>query len=163
MLCLFPDTAQSSGRNNRRVWNSRPLCSGHTRWVHHAVISFIFTHVNKNSCGEYNLHLSSPAAVATPSPSNIGYRPGDMALLGLIMAALLVLCLIVIGFLISRLWKGNGSMDKICEVSQNSLKMLPSNQTFEHHKCVSRNVLNCFSLCVPVLKKYFDPYNLYCK
>ncbi|XP_019112627.2 cadherin-related family member 5 [Larimichthys crocea] len=54
-------------------------------------------------------------AVATPSPSNIGYRPGDMALLGLIMAALLVLCLIVIGFLISRLWKGNGSMDKICE------------------------------------------------
>lgn len=57
MLCLFPDTAQSSGRNNRRVWNSRPLCSGHTRWVHHAVISFIFTHVNKNSCGEYNLDL----------------------------------------------------------------------------------------------------------
>ncbi|XP_056230992.1 cadherin-related family member 5 [Seriola aureovittata] len=54
-------------------------------------------------------------AVATPSPSNIGYRPGDMALLGLIMAAVLVLCLIVIGFLISRLWKGNNSMDKICE------------------------------------------------
>ncbi|XP_029354385.1 cadherin-related family member 5 [Echeneis naucrates] len=54
-------------------------------------------------------------AVATPSPSNIGYRPGDMALLGLIMAAVLVLCLIVIGFLISRLRKGNGSMDKICE------------------------------------------------
>ncbi|XP_069384198.1 cadherin-related family member 5 [Paralichthys olivaceus] len=54
-------------------------------------------------------------AVATPSPSNIGYRPGDMALLGLVMAALLVLCLIVIGFLISRLWKGNGSMNKICE------------------------------------------------
>uniref|UniRef100_A0A3Q1F160 Cadherin-related family member 5-like n=1 Tax=Acanthochromis polyacanthus TaxID=80966 RepID=A0A3Q1F160_9TELE len=56
-------------------------------------------------------------AVAIPSPSNIGYRPGDMALLGLIMAALLVLCLIVIGFLISRLWKGNASMDKICAVS----------------------------------------------
>uniref|UniRef100_A0AAQ5Z9D6 Cadherin domain-containing protein n=1 Tax=Amphiprion ocellaris TaxID=80972 RepID=A0AAQ5Z9D6_AMPOC len=54
-------------------------------------------------------------AVAIPSPSNVGYRPGDMALLGLIMAALLVLCLIVIGFLISRLWKGNASMDKICE------------------------------------------------
>lgn len=57
-----------------------------------------------------------PAAVATPSPSNIGYRPGDMALLGLIMAAVLVLCFIVIGFLVSRLWKGNASMDKICEV-----------------------------------------------
>ncbi|KAI3376852.1 hypothetical protein L3Q82_000109 [Scortum barcoo] len=55
-------------------------------------------------------------AVAVPSPSNIGYRPGDMALLGLVMAALLVLCLIVIGFLISRLWKGNAGMDKICEV-----------------------------------------------
>ncbi|KAM6950576.1 cadherin-related family member 5 [Lycodopsis pacificus] len=54
-------------------------------------------------------------AVAIPSPSNVGYRPGDMALLGLVMAALLVLCLIVIGFLISRLWKGNASMDKICE------------------------------------------------
>ncbi|XP_073320192.1 cadherin-related family member 5 [Pagrus major] len=54
-------------------------------------------------------------AVAIPSPSNVGYRPGDMALLGLVMAALLVLCLIVIGFLISRLYKGNGSMDKICE------------------------------------------------
>ncbi|XP_041796296.1 cadherin-related family member 5 [Chelmon rostratus] len=54
-------------------------------------------------------------AVAIPSPSNVGYRPGDMALLGLVMAALLVLCLIVIGFLISRLWKGNGSVDKLCE------------------------------------------------
>uniref|UniRef100_A0A8C5DT22 Cadherin-related family member 5-like n=1 Tax=Gouania willdenowi TaxID=441366 RepID=A0A8C5DT22_GOUWI len=54
-------------------------------------------------------------AVAIPSDSSVGYRPGDMALLGLIMAALLVLCLIVIGFLISRLWKRNGSMEKICE------------------------------------------------
>lgn len=62
-------------------------------------------------------HLSSPAAVAVPSPANVGYRPGDMALLGLIMAALLVLCFIVIGFLISRLAKGNGNVDKICEVS----------------------------------------------
>lgn len=57
------------------------------------------------------------AAVATPSPSSVGYRPGDMALLGLVMAALLVLCLIVIGFLVSRLWKGNAGMDKICKVS----------------------------------------------
>ncbi|XP_026234069.1 cadherin-related family member 5 [Anabas testudineus] len=54
-------------------------------------------------------------AVAIPSPSNVGYRPGDMALLGLVMAALLVLCLIVIGFLISRLWRGNASLNKICE------------------------------------------------
>ncbi|CAK6980847.1 cadherin-related family member 5 [Scomber scombrus] len=57
-------------------------------------------------------------AIAIPSPSNIGYRAGDMALLGLVMAALLVLCLIVIGFLVSRLWKGNASMDKICESDQ---------------------------------------------
>lgn len=61
--------------------------------------------------------LCLSAAVAVPSPSNIGYRPGDMALLGLIMAALLVLSLIVIGFLISRLWKENTSLEKICEVS----------------------------------------------
>ncbi|XP_019722768.1 cadherin-related family member 5 [Hippocampus comes] len=54
-------------------------------------------------------------ADAMPSPSNVGYRAGDMALLGLVMAALLVLCLIVIGFLISRLRKGNSSLDKLCE------------------------------------------------
>ncbi|KAL6113579.1 uncharacterized protein ACO6RY_11823 [Pungitius sinensis] len=54
-------------------------------------------------------------AVATPSPSSVGFRPGDMALLGLVMAALLVLCLIVIGFLVSRLWKGNAGVDKICD------------------------------------------------
>ncbi|XP_035991767.1 cadherin-related family member 5 [Fundulus heteroclitus] len=54
-------------------------------------------------------------AVAMPSPSNVGYRPGDMALLGLVMAALLILSLIVIGFLISRLWKENTSLKRICE------------------------------------------------
>ncbi|CAG5848585.1 unnamed protein product [Menidia menidia] len=54
-------------------------------------------------------------AVAAPSPSSVGYRAGDMALLGLVMAALLVLCLIVIGFLVSRLWTGNAGVDKICE------------------------------------------------
>ncbi|XP_039983473.1 cadherin-related family member 5 [Xiphias gladius] len=70
-------------------------------------------------------------AVAIPSPSNIGYRPGDMALLGLVMAALLVLCLIVIGFLISRLWKGNASMDKICECLGPCLK---SNQPRTGHR-----------------------------
>ncbi|KAM8894131.1 cadherin-related family member 5 isoform 2-T2 [Spinachia spinachia] len=61
-------------------------------------------------------------AVATPSPSSVGYRPGDMALLGLVMAALLVLCLIVIGFLVSRLWKGNASMDKMCGCLGSCLK-----------------------------------------
>ncbi|XP_056134228.1 cadherin-related family member 5 isoform X2 [Lampris incognitus] len=54
-------------------------------------------------------------AVAVPSPSSVGYRPGDMALLGLVMAALLLLCLIVIGFLISRLWKGNANLHKLSE------------------------------------------------
>lgn len=62
------------------------------------------------------MELLASAAVAPQSPSTIGYRPGDMALLGLVMAALLVLCLTVIGFLLSRLWKGNGSVDKACEV-----------------------------------------------
>lgn len=57
------------------------------------------------------------SAMAIPSPSNIGYRPGDMALLGLVMAALLVLCLIVIGFLVSLLLKGNSSVRNLCEVS----------------------------------------------
>ncbi|XP_069580667.1 cadherin-related family member 5 [Brachyistius frenatus] len=65
--------------------------------------------------GSAALSVQVIPAVAIPSPSNVGYRPGDMALLGLVMAALLVLCLIVIGFLISRLWKGNASVDKICE------------------------------------------------
>ncbi|XP_041840572.1 cadherin-related family member 5 [Melanotaenia boesemani] len=70
------------------------------------------------STGEFGtaaLSVQVIPAVAIPSPSSVGYRAGDMALLGLIMAALLVLCLIVIGFLISRLWKGNASMEKICE------------------------------------------------
>ncbi|CAL8351408.1 unnamed protein product [Merluccius merluccius] len=54
-------------------------------------------------------------AVAVPSQPGGGYRAGDMALLGLIMAALLVLCLIVIGFLISHLWKGNTNVHKLSE------------------------------------------------
>ncbi len=44
--------------------------------------------------------------VGVQSPDE-GYRAGDMALLGFVMAALLVLCLIVIGYLISRVKKGN--------------------------------------------------------
>ncbi|XP_016887956.1 cadherin-related family member 5 isoform X2 [Cynoglossus semilaevis] len=61
-------------------------------------------------------------AMAIPSPSNIGYRPGDMALLGLVMAALLVLCLIVIGFLVSLLLKGNSSVRNLCECLSPCLK-----------------------------------------
>uniref|UniRef100_A0A3P9HEP5 Cadherin related family member 5 n=1 Tax=Oryzias latipes TaxID=8090 RepID=A0A3P9HEP5_ORYLA len=57
-------------------------------------------------------------AVAIPSPANTGYRPGDMALLGLVMAALLVLSLIVIGFLVSRLWKGKSSLGNLCQCLQ---------------------------------------------
>ncbi|XP_057710027.1 cadherin-related family member 5 isoform X2 [Corythoichthys intestinalis] len=71
-----------------------------------------------SSTGEFGtatLSVQVIPADAMPSPSNIGYRAGDMALLGLVMAALLVLCLIVIGFLISRLWKGNSSVDTMCE------------------------------------------------
>lgn len=62
-------------------------------------------------------NLSPCPAVAVPSQPGGGYRAGDMALLGLIMAALLVLCLIVIGFLISHVWKGNTNVNKLSEVS----------------------------------------------
>ncbi|XP_060797894.1 cadherin-related family member 5 [Neoarius graeffei] len=53
-----------------------------------------------------------PVGVQSPSE---GYRPGDMALLGFIMAALLVLCLIVIGYLLSRLKKRNPDTFKLSE------------------------------------------------
>ncbi|KAK3561531.1 hypothetical protein QTP86_007498 [Hemibagrus guttatus] len=53
-----------------------------------------------------------PVGVQSPSE---GYRAGDMALLGFIMAALLVLCLIVIGYLISRLKKRNPDTLKLSE------------------------------------------------
>ncbi|KAI2662240.1 Cadherin-related family member 5 [Labeo rohita] len=53
-----------------------------------------------------------------------GYRAGDMALLGFVMAALLVLCLIVIGYLISRVKKGNPDAFK-SEVSIFSSKLRP--------------------------------------
>ncbi|XP_041755199.1 cadherin-related family member 5 isoform X3 [Coregonus clupeaformis] len=62
-------------------------------------------------------------AVAVPSPSGAGYRAGDMALLGLVMAAILVLCFIVIGFLISHLKKGGTNLDKITECLVPCLKM----------------------------------------
>ncbi|XP_060742811.1 cadherin-related family member 5 isoform X2 [Tachysurus vachellii] len=53
-----------------------------------------------------------PVGVRSPSE---GYRAGDMALLGFIMAALLVLSLIVIGYLISRLKKRNPDTLKLSE------------------------------------------------
>lgn len=62
-----------------------------------------------SSTGEFGtaaLSVQVIPAVAIPSPASGGYRPGDMALLGLVMAALLLLCLIVIGFLLSRLLTG---------------------------------------------------------
>ncbi|KAF5906097.1 cadherin-related family member 5-like isoform X1, partial [Clarias magur] len=61
-----------------------------------------------------SVHVLPPPGV--PSPSD-GYRAGDMALLGFVMAALLVLCLIVIGYLISRLKKRNPDAFKLSEVS----------------------------------------------
>ncbi|XP_045564944.1 cadherin-related family member 5 [Salmo salar] len=62
-------------------------------------------------------------AVAVPLPSGAGYRAGDMALLGLVMAAILVLCFIVIGFLISRLMKEGTNLDNITECLAPCLKM----------------------------------------
>ncbi|XP_058256212.1 cadherin-related family member 5 isoform X2 [Hemibagrus wyckioides] len=56
-----------------------------------------------------------PVGVQSPSE---GYRAGDMALLGFIMAALLVLCLIVIGYLISRLKKRNPDTLKLSEQTE---------------------------------------------
>ncbi|KAJ3592977.1 hypothetical protein NHX12_005315 [Muraenolepis orangiensis] len=64
-------------------------------------------------------------AVAVPSQTGGGYRAGDMALLGLIMAALLVLCLIVIGFLVSHLWKGNTNVNKLSECLSPCLRSKP--------------------------------------
>ncbi|KAG1941430.1 cadherin-related family member 5 isoform X3 [Pimephales promelas] len=59
------------------------------------------------------------AGVQSPDES---FRAGDMALLGFVMAALLVLCLIVIGYLISRVKKGNPDAFK-SEVSIFSSKL----------------------------------------
>ncbi|TTA54980.1 Cadherin-related family member 5 [Bagarius yarrelli] len=63
-----------------------------------------------------------PVGVQSPSE---GYRAGDMALLGFIMAALLVLCLIVIGYLISRLKKRNPDTLKLSEHTQPSDGLRP--------------------------------------
>ncbi|XP_031425121.1 cadherin-related family member 5 isoform X2 [Clupea harengus] len=71
------------------------------------------------STGESGTAALSVQVIPVPgvqSPSE-GYRAGDMALLGFVMAALLVMCLIVIGFLISRLRKGTANALKLSEVS----------------------------------------------
>ncbi|XP_056089146.1 cadherin-related family member 5 [Rhinichthys klamathensis goyatoka] len=59
------------------------------------------------------------AGVQSPDES---FRAGDMALLGFVMAALLVLCLIVIGYLISRVKKGNPDAFKLSECLGSCLK-----------------------------------------
>lgn len=74
-------------------------------------------------------------AVGVQSPTE-GYRAGDMALLGFVMAALLVLCLIVIGYLISRLKKENPDTLKLSEVSNFSSKLCESGSECSYYiKC----------------------------
>ncbi|XP_026071709.1 cadherin-87A-like isoform X4 [Carassius auratus] len=62
--------------------------------------------VSTGEIGTASLSVTVVPSVGVQSPDE-GYRAGDMALLGFVMAALLVLCLIVIGYLISRVKKGN--------------------------------------------------------
>ncbi|KAL1007780.1 hypothetical protein UPYG_G00091500 [Umbra pygmaea] len=83
------------------------------------------------STGEFGtaaLSVHVIPAVAVPSPSGAGYRAGDMALLGLVMAAVLVLCFIVIGFLISRLRKDGTSLNKLTECLPPCLKLMRSQE-----------------------------------
>ncbi|XP_063044257.1 cadherin-related family member 5 isoform X2 [Engraulis encrasicolus] len=76
--------------------------------------------------GESGTAALSVQVIPVPdqSPSD-GYRAGDMALLGFIMAALLVMCLIVIGVLISKLRKGNANALKLSECLGPCLKLQP--------------------------------------
>ncbi|KAG5269993.1 hypothetical protein AALO_G00187440 [Alosa alosa] len=77
------------------------------------------------STGESGTAALSVQVIPVPgvqSPSE-GYRAGDMALLGFVMAALLVMSLIVIGFLISRLRKGNANALKLSECLDPCLKL----------------------------------------
>ncbi|KAL1270723.1 hypothetical protein QQF64_029739 [Cirrhinus molitorella] len=62
--------------------------------------------VSTGEAGTATISVIVVPSVGVQSPDE-GYRAGDMALLGFVMAALLVLCLIVIGYLISRVKKGN--------------------------------------------------------
>ncbi|KAK1798456.1 hypothetical protein P4O66_006747 [Electrophorus voltai] len=70
--------------------------------------------VSTGESGTATLSVLVLPPVGVQSPSE-GYRAGDMALLGFVMAALLVLCLIVIGYLISRLKKANPDTLKLSE------------------------------------------------
>ncbi|XP_052456745.1 cadherin-related family member 5-like isoform X1 [Carassius gibelio] len=77
--------------------------------------------VSTGEIGTASLSVTVVPSVGVQSPDE-GYRAGDMALLGFVMAALLVLCLIVIGYLISRVKKGNPDAFK-SEVSIFSSKL----------------------------------------
>ncbi|XP_043099355.1 cadherin-related family member 5 isoform X2 [Puntigrus tetrazona] len=77
--------------------------------------------VSTGEAGTTTLSVIVVPLVGIQSPDE-GYRAGDMALLGFVMAALLVLCLIVIGYLISRVKKGNPDAFK-SEVSIFSSKL----------------------------------------
>lgn len=81
-----------------------------------AMISITVFHSSHCCSMDFNAPPFFFTAVGVQSPSE-GYRAGDMALLGFVMAALLVLCLIVIGYLISRLKKRNPDTLKLSEVS----------------------------------------------
>ncbi|XP_065117702.1 cadherin-related family member 5 isoform X2 [Paramisgurnus dabryanus] len=78
--------------------------------------------VATGEAGTSTLSVIVIQSVGVQSPDE-GYRAGDMALLGFVMAALLVLCLIVIGYLISRVKKGNPAAFKLSEVSIFSSKL----------------------------------------
>ncbi|XP_051984254.1 cadherin-related family member 5-like [Xyrauchen texanus] len=67
------------------------------------------------STGESGTAALSVVVVPWCPVPDEGYRAGDMALLGFVMAAMLVLCLIVIGYLISRVKKGNPDGLKLSE------------------------------------------------
>ncbi|RXN17658.1 cadherin-related family member 5-like protein [Labeo rohita] len=77
--------------------------------------------VSTGEAGTATISVTVVPSVGIQSPDE-GYRAGDMALLGFVMAALLVLCLIVIGYLISRVKKGNPDAFK-SEVSIFSSKL----------------------------------------
>ncbi|XP_010867403.1 cadherin-related family member 5 [Esox lucius] len=78
--------------------------------------------VSTGESGTAALSVQVIPAVTLPSPSGLGYRAGDMALLGLVMAVILVLCFIVIGFLVSRLRKDGTDLNKLTECLAPCLK-----------------------------------------